>query len=187
VAALFDTENLAKWVEKSYTQTYVKKAMESIYDVVVRFEASENSSINQLTSPESTDSIVSLVQNEEELIHLVKNSTLENASHTKRISLDEAVKKEAREFLQMINNEDLTKQSTIDFWNDDKRKKLVNLRKLVLKLNAIPASVAFIESFFSICGCVTDKKSSALSANAIIAKTMLKINMPIIENLEIMT
>lgn len=57
-------------------------------------------------------------------------------------------------------------------------------KKTALKLSCIPASSAFIERFFSLCGIVTsNNKARNLNAETIINRSMLKANMDLLNEL----
>jgi len=58
-----------------------------------------------------------------------------------------------------------------------------NLRDLALKLLTIPSTSAFVERFFSICGVVNDKRRTNMREDTFVARTLLKPNVKILNEL----
>lgn len=56
------------------------------------------------------------------------------------------------------------------------------LSKIALKLFSIPASSAFIERFFSICGFVSSKRSMNMKPETLTEKCLLRVNVDLLES-----
>lgn len=69
---------------------------------------------------------------------------------------------------------------TGEFWQNNK-KILPNLYDLMLMLLNIPPSSAHIERYFSICGVICDQRSTNIKDELIIARSLLKVNIEIID------
>ena len=73
--------------------------------------------------------------------------------------------------------------TTNSFWLKNK-KKLPNLFKVARRLHTIPASSAFIERFFSICGVFCKPLCGNMSEDLIIKRSFLKCNIDILNQLQ---
>ena len=84
-------------------------------------------------------------------------------------------------FIKLLKNTlSLGKKSTVNFWLDNKSD-FPNLFTIVIHLLGIPASSAFIERFFSICGVVCKKRTGNMSDNLLITRSFIKCNLPILK------
>jgi hypothetical protein len=72
--------------------------------------------------------------------------------------------------------------STSAFWHKY-RAKLPNLHKLSIILLNIPASSAYVERFFSICGFVNDKRRGNMKPDLLIKRCLLAANIDILNEL----
>ena len=70
-----------------------------------------------------------------------------------------------------------------EFWLD-KKAKFSNLFKLYLRFSSIPASSAFIERFFSICGVVCKQRAGNSLDDLLITRSFLKCNIEILNELK---
>ena len=114
------------------------------------------------------------------LQHSQKNKSAESVvSKTHELML--LIRKETAEFLTHLNGRNVgLMQSTRSFW----KKSAVlfpNLTKAALILYNIPASSAFIERFFSICGITCRKNAGNMGAKMIISRSMLKANLNLLD------
>ena len=69
------------------------------------------------------------------------------------------------------------------FWIEN-RKTLPSLYKLAQRLLTIPASSAFIERFFSVCGVICKKRCGNMSDELKIMRSFLKCNIDILNSLK---
>lgn len=93
--------------------------------------------------------------------------------------------KERLDFLHLIETTKLNYKSLNEnskFWLKNESK-FPLLFRLALILYNIPASSAFIERFYSLCGNVCKNRSGNMSAETIIARTLLKANIGILDEL----
>lgn len=90
------------------------------------------------------------------------------------------LKVEVDQFITIIKETLITK-STKQFWIDNK-KSFPFLFKLALRLLSIPATSAHIERFFSVTGIINSKRSTNISDELLIKRSMLKANLKLLEN-----
>jgi hypothetical protein len=112
-----------------------------------------------------------------------------NLQHT--LEINENLKKkeienEFNDFWKTILEEMFKKESTstVQFWRKNSIK-FPHMSKLALLLLTIQSSSAFIERFFSVCGVVCKPRASNMKDDLIIKRSMLKVNIKILDSLKI--
>ena len=95
------------------------------------------------------------------------------------------LRKEKELFFSLINKPEEEQKviTTKMFWIEN-RKTLPSLYKLAQRLLTIPASSAFIERFFSVCGVICKKRCGNMSDELIIMRSFLKCNIDILNSLK---
>jgi len=88
------------------------------------------------------------------------------------------LKDEVKVFINIITES--TFESTKKFWLKYKTS-MPNLFNLSCKLLGLPASSAFIESFFSLTGQINNQHSNSVSVDLLRTRSMLKANMKLID------
>lgn len=184
VSALLNTSKLKYWYNESYSEHVVEKDTNAIVDVLKDYcikrtdektthendENNNNESEEDLNVYNDDDLFFNLFSNNEEII---------NEEETKTCISD--FRNEKNAFIKLLKNTlSLGKKSTVNFWLDNKSD-FPNLFTIVIHLLGIPASSAFIERFFSICGVVCKKRTGNMSDNLLITRSFIKCNLPILK------
>ena len=87
--------------------------------------------------------------------------------------------KESSLFCSIIENQVAANNQV--FWKQN-AKNLPKLAKLATQVFNIPATSAHLEGFFSITGFINHCKTQRMSEQLLAARSMLKVNMKILEN-----
>ncbi|CAF1089479.1 unnamed protein product [Brachionus calyciflorus] len=158
-AALLNISKLELWYIEEYGLEYRRRAIASFKETVAFF-------LNDIIeSPEeaprrSNQQRVRVYQNSDNraLKGLVKSRPYQTPQDTTRINKINQIRVECDSYLDFIEIEKNREKSTQAFWNEFSYK-FPNLSIVSRKVFSIPASSAFIERFFSICGLACDKRS----------------------------
>ena len=113
---------------------------------------------------------------------LIKNTKNSNSDLASTSAPIQEYKKEVALFKSLIENTRKLRNST--FWRENKHR-LPYLYKLNLVLFNIPASSAHLERFFSIAGLVSNNRSRNMSNDLLIMRTMIKVNIGLLDNLKL--
>lgn len=179
VASLFYASKLRVWYNNSNSD-YINKAHNAIEEVVFKLSSiSQNAATQGMARSETFDSL----QSEQDLYytHFSQNTNPSQNSDSTTGSLLHKIKTEKFEFLNYLQTKDLrTIKATRSFWAI-KVDQFPNLSKAALILYNIPASSAFFERYFSICGIICKKNCGNMSADMIIKRSMLKANFNLID------
>jgi hypothetical protein len=173
---------------------YLEKGINSLKEVCIKFLAIEKN--EQPLEKEQTqveqNKTDNCTKNEASFFNfLLENNDVDDYNYdydynTKLnvIEIKYAIDNEIKKLTYLIKNEKFTKVkfSTRQFWIRHSSN-LPYLGKLSAILLNIPASSAFIERFFSICGIVCEKRRLAMKDDLIIIRTLLKGNMKVLEEL----
>ena len=89
------------------------------------------------------------------------------------------LEKEKEIFKTMLNEKTFLTTTSIKFWLENK-KTFPNLYKFCLILFNIPASSAYVERFFSICGLVNRKRAGNMTDRNLINRAFLKTNIDVL-------
>jgi hypothetical protein len=110
---------------------------------------------------------------------------LETASELYFDTLKKNINEEVLLFTNTITSPEFktSQNSTRKFWRTNEIK-FPHLFQLALILNNAHCSAATIERFFSICGVVCKKRSLAMSDELIIARSLLKSNIKLLDDTE---
>ncbi len=148
----------------------------------------EKKSQSQLQSQSNSPEDVLDTSNEDLLLLLDDASDNENIDFT----FSAVLEKEKDIFLSLINSTEFIKpetnkkMTTIEFWLSQVQTKnpiLKNLFECALILRNIPASSAFVERFFSICGIVHRKRAGNMNDKTLVNRSFLKSNLKIFDSL----
>lgn len=184
LAALLNTNKLNLWFKKPYANEYTSKALES-FDETVSFFLKDKASNVQPTQPQTSTASTSTssisTENRALMALLTKSKNYESHEEVARFSLQEEIKKERIDFLNFIQDQTVIGKCTKSFWSEY-GEKFPRLRQVALILFSIPASAAFIERFFSICGLVCDKRSMNMNPETLTEKILIRVNVDLLEN-----
>ncbi|RMZ95369.1 hypothetical protein BpHYR1_025973 [Brachionus plicatilis] len=97
-----------------------------------------------------------------------------NADRT-RLTNIEKIRHEKQIFLDLIRDQTELQKSTKEFWSTNSSR-LPILSSVAKKLFSIPASSAFVERYFSICGVVSSKRNQNIKSKNFICKNVLKLS-----------
>jgi hypothetical protein len=109
--------------------------------------------------------------------------------HTQQVQVEDPliiqdIEKEKQKYRAILRDSaKLAEMTTRSFWNK-KRHDLPYLSEAARRLLNIPSSSAFIERFFSVCGANCRTRAGNMSPNVLIARSMLKTNMEILNGLK---
>ncbi|RNA45161.1 hypothetical protein BpHYR1_040948 [Brachionus plicatilis] len=85
------------------------------------------------------------------------------------------IRHEKQIFLDLIRDQTELQKSTKEFWSTNSSR-LPILSSVAKKLFSVPASSAFVERYFSICGVVSSKRNQNIKSKNFICKTVLKLS-----------
>jgi hypothetical protein len=92
------------------------------------------------------------------------------------------IEKEKEAYMKFLTTIDLQSiKSTPRFWDENKNKYPHLYTTVTFFLN-IPASSAFIERYFSICGIISNNRCGNMSPELLITRSLLKANIEILED-----
>jgi hypothetical protein len=182
VAALLDTSKINIWYWKKYSEGYAAKAVDALIneasDLLGKEMPNPNpKKIQQKLADDVDDDLFDQLHrdddDEDEVEANIGKSMIFN------------LRKEKELFFSLINKpkEEQKAVTTKMFWIEN-RKTLSSLYKLAQRLLTIPASSAFIERFFSVCGVVCKKRCGNMSDELIIMRSFLKCNIDILNSLK---
>lgn len=179
-AAILNTSKLELWYEESYGVEFRTKAIECLAETV-NFLLDEKEEPTQ-TSSSTRQSNPRPYQNSENaaLRNLVKSKSYQTSDDSLRINKLHEIRVECSSYLEFIEDITNRQKSTQSFWSEYGNK-FPYLVKVVIKLFSIPASSAFIERFFSICGLACNKRSMNMNADTLIEKVLLRVNLDLLE------
>jgi hypothetical protein len=182
VASLFVVSKLKCWLKRTDSLEFRDLGAKNITQVAMSFLAKKNK-VN-LDSSLSTNPTLSASSSCQSLAGFLKDDNYEGDSPFDTVTFAADIEKERIDFLHLVEKNALSKsmKSTSGFWLHNE-KKLPTLTKLSLILYNIPASSAYIERFYSICGNICKSRAGNMSAQTIITKPMLKANIKILHQL----
>ncbi|RNA03210.1 hypothetical protein BpHYR1_011108 [Brachionus plicatilis] len=180
--ALLNTSKLYLWFKQEYAKDFTNQALESAIETVFFF-LDDKSDENISNSPEQTASIptTSYSNNENRIFQsLLRAKAYETPQDVARLTRKDQIKKETDLFLQLLNDRTTFAKSTQAFWSEFSNK-LPILSQVALKIFCIPASSAFIERYFSICGLFNNKRSINIKPENFIDKVMFRVNIDLLD------
>ncbi|RNA15565.1 hypothetical protein BpHYR1_033482 [Brachionus plicatilis] len=110
---------------------------------------------------------------------LVKSRPYQTPADSTRINKLNQIRVECDSYLDFIEDGRNIQKSTQAFWNELSYK-FPNLSIVSRKVFSIPASSAFIERFFSICGLACDKRSMNMNTETLIEKVLMRVNIDLL-------
>ena len=178
VSALLDTSKLKIWYWKKYSEGYAAKASDALIN--------EASDLLGKANPKNIQKKVDDDEDDDLFYQLHRDDDDEDeveASIGKSMVFN--LRKEKELFFSLINKPEEEQKviTTKMFWIEN-RKTLPSLYKLAQRLLTIPASSAFIERFFSVCGVICKKRCGNMSDELIIMRPFLKCNIDILNSLK---
>ncbi|RNA02153.1 zinc finger BED domain-containing 4-like [Brachionus plicatilis] len=147
------------------------------------FRGEKKNDENISNSPEQTASIptTSYSNNENRIFRsLLRAKAYETSQDVARLTRKDHIIKEIDLFLQLLNDRTTFSKSTQAFWSEFSYK-LPILSQVALKIFCIPASSAFIERYFSICGLFNNKRSLNINPENFIDKVMFRVNIDLLD------
>lgn len=186
VASLFDTKNLGFWTKRSFSAKYIRQALNSLVDVAVEFLPKENSFECESTDENGinvagvdlNNPVFSQEESQDTYAQMLRSSSVD-LNEINRVSSRSDLESEKAIFLNLIKDKCISANSTTSFWKRF-QSKLPNLSIVARQLLNIPASSAFIERFFSICGVVCTQRRGRMDEDMIIKRSMLKVNLDLL-------
>jgi hypothetical protein len=97
----------------------------------------------------------------------------------------QAIKNEIDEYWAILTESQSIRENNVEtklFWQQNKNR-FPYLSEAAMQLLNIPASSAFIERFFSLCGAICKSRCGNMTAQTIINRCMLKANMELLNNM----
>ena len=174
------------WYKKAYCKNSVCDGLKSIKEACIKilyknFEKNEENQPKITETPLTADSNFSHFFGE-----FFKTDQIEETNNfdSKVFKRDKQIDEEISIFAEIIGDTNFIQSlnSTTSFWMDNTIK-MPKLYELSMVLLNICSSSAFIERFFSICGLVCGKRSLNMKDDLIIQRSMIKINMSILAEL----
>ncbi|RNA03548.1 zinc finger BED domain-containing DAYSLEEPER-like [Brachionus plicatilis] len=180
LAAILNTSKLELWFDKEYASDYTTGCLQA-FEETVTFLLNDKPEENIPRSEQSQNNQTRSYKNNENrlLMSLVKSKPFESANDIERINKIEVIRRERSIFLELIREKTNLEKTSNGFWSEYGYK-MPLIYKVALKVFSIPASSAFIERFFSICGLVSDKRSMNMNSETLIDKCMLRSNVDLI-------
>jgi hypothetical protein len=183
VSSVLNTSKLDLWYWKKFSESYAEKVSKELISVASSFLKIEspkkvvNKIYNPVDSDDDDDLLIRMLKNDDDEEYEVNegettNSLVKNLRNKKEIF-----------FLLISSSQELEgdAKTTKGFWNEIKKRCL--LFKVARSLHTIPASSAFIERFFSVCGVVCKNRCGNMSTDLIIKRSFLKCNIDILNQL----
>jgi hypothetical protein len=115
----------------------------------------------------------------------LKDDNYESDSEIAKETFNLRISKERIEFLNLIEISNLKSKDfchTANFWLKNQIK-FPYLTRLALIFHCLPASSAYIERFYSICGNVCRTRAGNMNSQTIINRSVLKANLEILMDL----
>lgn len=175
--------NIKNWIGRDYTKNMLLDAINSI-------KSSYNSLMHIATIDGSTKSPHSAGSNKSDNWFFSSDFDAELAkarddTEQSQLAVSSAIDTEINHFKGLLSSADFIKtvQSSHKFWTDN-GVKMPKLKKLFSITQNIPASSAFIERFFSICGCVCTVRRGRMTSGLIRCRSLLKTNIKLLNEME---
>jgi len=174
------------WKNRRWASGFLDDAVRSLSEACVQlvYRTKCNPEDTYNDQPKTPDSATSVNENcfyygiDEDQIH-------EESNDGYLLKFKRDIEREVNLFLDNFNNDETIAshlKSTKDFWTKN-RLALPILYACTCKIVSIPASSAYIERFFSICGVVCKNRAMNMNDELIICKCMLKANMKLLDEL----
>jgi hypothetical protein len=183
-AALKTDQSFIHGISVLLDKFFFNNALDNLCEVFLMFEKNKNNSseLQANSNPLVNNSINREIEN----MYKPFSKAISTENISQRASehdLKKKIDKERLEFENIISSMDLASMSSGSFWFTHK-KELPLLCQLAYILLGIPASSAFIERYYSICGVICKKRNGNMSGELLIERCMLRANMQILNNIE---
>ena len=183
VASLLNVGKLHEWLKRSDCIQFRKFAIDNIAAVATSFLDKKNQ--ENLNTSTTTTTTVSNSRSCNSLSGFLREDNYESDTAMTQAIFEVNIEKEKIDYLFLIEKTHLKDKSLIStskFWLNNQTK-FPTLYRLALILYNIPASSAYIERFYSICGNVCTNRSGNMTPETIINRSMLKANIAILNEL----
>lgn len=202
VAAILNIEVLARWKDACYASNIIADGLRYLNDVAFEFLCSSNEK-NDAGDEEESESSQEEIPSSQATVLSWKGKSANKAKATnveiQRFAFDKEFEGQLKNYTSLLSTEDFLNQikSSRDFWHykkvEYKRKsnviahphhdnKFNIIRTLAIIFLNIPASSAYIERFFSICGVIADSRKANQKSDLFITRCMLKANIHLLDN-----
>jgi hypothetical protein len=201
VASLLNISKLYIWYNQSLFADYSLRAANTLSSVVFELnyasyerkesegaagstQASDKSSELLSNSVVSSSNSQKSVQEDDLFDRYVSISTRtqENNHQAQVVWMKAQIELEKGKYLKILRGDLKDIKSTQEFWFKHKYE-TPHFYKAALKLLNIPASSAFIERYFSICGIINNDRCGNMSSDLLITRSLLKANVEVLDSL----
>ena len=188
VASLLCVSNWEVWLNKGFSVSMRKQAFENIVEVANGFFIKNAPKADEISStPTSNTGSLSKSSSSGSVgsVNFENNESYDSESELTGVSMQINLEKEREGFVRLVENANIKDKrfvSNSKFWLANKQK-FPLLFDLALILYNIPASSAFIERFYSLSGNVCKNRNGNMDPETIIARSMLKANIEILQAL----
>jgi hypothetical protein len=184
-AAALDTSGLVCWFKKDFSERIVLQLDDCLKSCAV--EMVKKQAIAQLFVSHSNQEKDSSSDSEDDgnlLSRMAKRLASSHSSKTPKALtqklITKEIDKEISEYLAFLNQANLKKLNLSNaFWCENIGT-YPYLGKLAREMLNIPASTAFIERYFSLCGVICNQRASNMHTDLITMRCMLKSNLSIL-------
>ncbi len=177
--------SVSSWLDKKWTENWIMNAADTLEKaclqiVYIKPEETLTDDTQPQASPPSTASSVT----DNQFYYPVEEEEFQrNEGHLTLFK--RALQREIDCFLQnFIDTETINEnlKNSNEFWKKN-RQKMPILYNLMIKIVSIPASTAYIERFFSVCGVVCRNRAMNMKDELVIIRCLLKANLKWLEEL----
>ena len=188
VAAVLNTSSLHLWYNAEFGKIHFKNGINKLTALFISLFAKSSENKNTEVSSAISSNHSSQAKSDDDmdlfnsLVDVEKVASNIDKTNVVSFQLSLEIDKEVKEFTLILTETSFKKLCTRQFWIKYQLR-MPNLYKLFLYFMTISASSAIIERYFSICGVVCKQRSSNISEETIITRSMLKVNMSHLEDL----
>jgi hypothetical protein len=193
-ASIMEVGKLRIWFKKSFAQEHIQSIRNSIKNVTLQFVKFDDKHQTDLTKAKTSAAanakniprVLSAhsMASEDDLLSYMAVEDEEEGEHAEGLinaRRGERVEKECDALFKLFEETDLKKiKSTRGFWYSNASKYPL-ISQLALILLNTPASSAFVERFFSICGIICHQRAGNMSAELIETRSLLRANLGLLE------
>ncbi|RNA21659.1 zinc finger BED domain-containing 4-like, partial [Brachionus plicatilis] len=177
LATILNTSKLNYWFEQPYAREYSDKIIfnfsETVSQIYQKYINAEDQT--QTVNPVNQRKSVPIHNTENSVLRSFLNSVSYESKAERNSSSGLAkINREKEMFLNFIREPTSQQKSTKEFLNENSYRFRI-LSQIARILFSIPASSAFVERFFSICGIVSSKRSQHIHPQNFMSKTLLKL------------
>jgi hypothetical protein len=180
---LLNTSKLDFWFDKPYSTEVTEKAIRHFTEAVSFLYTDSNNPVQRQKTTNNQTEPSNFPYNSVEnrvLRSFLKSRAYETLADSQRISNLEKINREKEIFIDTIRESTNIRKSTKAFWSENSHRFRI-LSEVARKIFSIPASSAYIERFFSICGIVSSKISQNIKPENFINKVILRVNVDLLK------